>query len=126
MLARMNLQRERERERERARERERERERATSIMNYLLIFNRYYKFGEDFLCHHHKHFDVNLQNYWYCYEELPRGCQLLSVVDLLPVSEPPSGTLITRRVRGTFQVMEHDVHTLWGGRRRERERNKML
>ena len=50
-------------------------------------------------------------------EEHSGGCVLLSVVDLLPVGEPPGISLVPRGVGGALQVVEHDVHPLGGGGR---------
>ena len=52
------------------------------------------------------------QHYWNSNEEFSGGSELFSIIDLLPVSESACGPLVPRWVRGTLQVMKHDVHTL--------------
>ena len=57
----------------------------------------------------------DLQYDWYCKKELPRGCVLSAVINLLPVGQPPGIPLVGSNVGCALQVVEHDVHALRGG-----------
>ncbi len=48
-------------------------------------------------------------------QKLPSGGKLPLIVDLLPVGEAPSVSLVSRFVRCSLEVVEHDVHALRGG-----------
>ena len=40
--------------------------------------------------------------------------ELLSIINLLPIGESSGVPLVPRVVWCTFQVVEHDIHALWG------------
>lgn len=73
------------------------------VLHYLGFHSWCYTFPYN---RHHSQYDGH------CNKELSCSCVLLSVVNLLPISEPPCVPLVPRHVGSALQVMEHDVHPL--------------